>query len=199
MELKPGERIIEANLAREMGVSRAPVREAIRILHKYRIVEMIPRKGSRVVTMSESLVIWLYDVAGELLSLVARRGIEHGDEDEFKNLNEALQILLKSANAADIKGFLQAVTEYAFVSARGTKNPFLVAMITDMWPLARMVLYAAISGGFIDIVKTADLFKQTFQQLERRDPDSAAKVVRKLVEYLRECSLQMLMESSKAM
>ena len=55
MEIKPGERILETNIAKEFGVSRSPIREALRILEKTRLLELIPRRGARVAEMSGSL------------------------------------------------------------------------------------------------------------------------------------------------
>ena len=46
-ELKPGERLMEIHLAERLGVSRTPIREAIRKLELEGLVEMIPRRGKR--------------------------------------------------------------------------------------------------------------------------------------------------------
>ena len=56
-ELKPGERILETKIAAEMGVSRSPVRESLRMLEKNRLVELIPRKGARVTDLSVEAVL----------------------------------------------------------------------------------------------------------------------------------------------
>ena len=61
MEIEPGERILEARIAQELNVSHSPVREAIRILERYRLVELSPRRGARVTDMSERHVGWMFD------------------------------------------------------------------------------------------------------------------------------------------
>ena len=53
-ELEPGERLLEIQLAQRLGVSRTPIREAIRKLELEGLVLMIPRKGAEVAKISES-------------------------------------------------------------------------------------------------------------------------------------------------
>ena len=55
-QLKPGERINEARIAEEFGISRSPVREAIRLLEKNRLVEIVPRKGARVTPITDQYI-----------------------------------------------------------------------------------------------------------------------------------------------
>jgi len=61
-QLEPGSRIIETFWAKELGVSQAPVREAIRDLEAVGLVETVPFKGSRVSTMSEKQISDNYSV-----------------------------------------------------------------------------------------------------------------------------------------
>jgi DNA-binding GntR family transcriptional regulator len=58
-ELKADERIREAELAKELGVSRGPIREGLQILEIKRLVERKPSRGTRVVRMSSSYADWL--------------------------------------------------------------------------------------------------------------------------------------------
>lgn len=69
----PGEKISEVKLAGDMGVSRAPVRESLRLLEKIGLVELMPRKGCRVTNLSRKLIEWEFDILVELYSVVVRR------------------------------------------------------------------------------------------------------------------------------
>ena len=73
MEIEPGERIIETELAEELGVSRSPVREALRNLEKTGLVEIIPRQGARAARLNEEYIESFYDVFTLLFSHVVRR------------------------------------------------------------------------------------------------------------------------------
>jgi DNA-binding GntR family transcriptional regulator len=58
----PGERLVEEQLTRRLGISRAPLREALRLLAQQGLVEHIPRRGARVATLSDTDVRQLYEV-----------------------------------------------------------------------------------------------------------------------------------------
>ena len=61
-ELKPGERLMEITLAEQLGVSRTPVREAIRKLQKEKFVEMVPRKGAYVANLTAKDIIDVLEI-----------------------------------------------------------------------------------------------------------------------------------------
>ncbi|MFW5989280.1 MAG: GntR family transcriptional regulator, partial [Desulfosudaceae bacterium] len=134
LKLLPGERIIEKRVAEETGVSQAPVREALRIMERHYLVEILPRKGARVTEMTHSMLEWLFDVAFLLLPLVARRGIENGQAQDIVDLRQALDVMEKCARENDVVGHIYAIAEYASVSTLGTKNPFLLEMVNQLWP-----------------------------------------------------------------
>jgi len=67
----PGQRLIEEQLTRRLGISRAPLREAMRLLAQQGLVEHIPRRGARVATLSDEDVRELY----ELRALLERHAV----------------------------------------------------------------------------------------------------------------------------
>lgn len=75
-ELKPGERLIEVALAEQLGVSRTPIREAIHKLEQEGLVNMIPRRGAQVASISEKNVHDVLEVRKALESLAARLAVE---------------------------------------------------------------------------------------------------------------------------
>ena len=73
LELKPGERILESQLAEEMGVSRGPVRDSLKALEGRWLVELFPRRGARVADMDKKHIESIYDVLNELFIMFVRR------------------------------------------------------------------------------------------------------------------------------
>lgn len=73
LKLAPGERILEQSISDELGVSRSPIREAIRVLEKKGLVEIVPRCGARVSRVTETLIAGYADVLEVLYGLVVRR------------------------------------------------------------------------------------------------------------------------------
>lgn len=73
LEIPPGERILEQSIAEELGVSRSPVREAMRILEKTGMIEIVPRCGARVKTVTRESIEGFCDVFSLLFGHVVRR------------------------------------------------------------------------------------------------------------------------------
>ncbi|MBA3374842.1 MAG: GntR family transcriptional regulator [Gaiellaceae bacterium] len=71
-ELEPGERLVETRLARELGTSQAPVREALRDLQLLRLVESEPFRGARVRAVDDSQLLPVFPVRAVLEELAAR-------------------------------------------------------------------------------------------------------------------------------
>ena len=71
-ELEPGERLVETRLARELGTSQAPVREALRDLQLLRLVESEPFRGARVRAVDDTQLLPVFPVRAVLEELAAR-------------------------------------------------------------------------------------------------------------------------------
>ncbi len=91
--LKPGERIMEIKLAEELGVSRTPVREAIRKLELEGYVVMMPRRGTYVADMSIRDINEIFEIRTALESLSNSLAAEHITEDELEHLQRLLVII----------------------------------------------------------------------------------------------------------
>ena len=89
--LRPGERLLENQLAEELGVSRTPIREALRMLEIENLVDLIPRKGAQVKKMSEKDikdVLEIRKVLEELASGIAAENITKQEIAELKKLQD---------------------------------------------------------------------------------------------------------------
>jgi DNA-binding GntR family transcriptional regulator len=73
LEMKPGERILETAIAEELGLSRGPIRDSLKILEKYWLVELLPRRGARVTEITEKYINNIFDVLIELYSIFTRK------------------------------------------------------------------------------------------------------------------------------
>ena len=96
--LKPGERLMEIQLADEMGVSRTPVREAIRKLELEGLVVMVPRKGAYVAGVSMKDIHEVYELRSALEALAVTLAAERITDDELEALERQL---LKEAEEKD--------------------------------------------------------------------------------------------------
>lgn len=91
--LKPGQRIMEIKFAEELGVSRTPVREAIRKLELEGYVVMMPRRGTYVADMSIRDINEIFEIRTALESLSNGLAAEHITEDELEHLQRLLVVI----------------------------------------------------------------------------------------------------------
>jgi DNA-binding GntR family transcriptional regulator len=96
-KLKPGDRLIEMQLAEEMQISRFPIREALRYLEKEGLVETKPFKGSQVAQFTEKDMEELYSLRSSLEELAVRILIEDLDEEKIKELETIIQSMQKAS------------------------------------------------------------------------------------------------------
>lgn len=92
-ELKPGERLMEIHLAEKLGVSRTPIREAIRKLELEGLVTMIPRRGAEVAKISEKNLKDVLEVRTCLDSLAVRLACQRITDEQIDDLKRRVMIL----------------------------------------------------------------------------------------------------------
>ena len=91
--LAPGERLLETKLCGELGCSRSPLREALRMLAAENLVTIEPRRGARVAHLTRKGIADLFEVRIELEALAARLAAERGSPEELaalERLNEGM-------------------------------------------------------------------------------------------------------------
>ena len=131
-ELKPGERLMELKLANKLGVSRTPIREAIRKLELEGLVIMSPRKGAEVAEITEDNLRDVLEVRGaleELAMKLACRRIEKGDIGKLKrasqNFNEAL-------TSDDVTKIAEADVAFHDIIYMATNNKRLIQLLNNI-------------------------------------------------------------------
>ncbi|WBB71907.1 GntR family transcriptional regulator [Micromonospora sp. WMMD1128] len=97
----PGERLVEEQLTRRLGISRAPLREALRLLAQQGLVEHVPRRGARVATLSDRDVRELYELRDVLERFAVRAGVPVGRESDLVGLRAALDRMREAVRLGD--------------------------------------------------------------------------------------------------
>ena len=131
-ELKPGERLMELHLAGRLGVSRTPIREAIRMLELEGLVTMIPRKGAEVSRISKQDISDVLEVRGSLDALAVRLSCERITEEEITLLEEAAEAFRKAVHTGDLTAVAQADVLFHDRIAASSKNKRLIQMVNNL-------------------------------------------------------------------
>lgn len=114
-ELTEGERLIEDRLTEQLGISRPPLREALRVLEQEGLIVTRPRRGSMVATLTDQDVFEILTLRTALERLAIELGVPVRDPGRFKNAQEALLEMETCAAAEDRGSLVQA--GYRFHSA----------------------------------------------------------------------------------
>lgn len=111
-ELKPGERLMEIKLANKLGVSRTPIREAIRKLELEGLVLMIPRRGAEVAEITEKSLNDVLEVRKALEELAVQLACERMDEEGLEALKKAAKEFEESLGSEDVTRIAEADVAY---------------------------------------------------------------------------------------
>ncbi|HIS33102.1 MAG TPA: GntR family transcriptional regulator [Candidatus Limivivens intestinipullorum] len=131
-ELKPGERLMEIQLAQRLGVSRTPVREAIRKLELEGLVLMIPRKGAEVAQITRQDLEDVLEVRAALEELAVKDACLHITDEEIKKLRKASEEFQKTLKTNDLVASAQADMEFHEVIYNAADNRRLVQILNNL-------------------------------------------------------------------
>ena len=125
-QLQPGERLMEIHLAEKLGVSRTPIREAIRKLELEGLATMIPRRGAEVARITEKNLKDVLEVRRALDALCAELACERISNEEKSKLKEACNAFEKATRTKDARVIAQADVALHDIIVEATGNERLV-------------------------------------------------------------------------
>ncbi|MCR4716125.1 MAG: GntR family transcriptional regulator [Lachnospiraceae bacterium] len=131
-EFLPGERLMEVSLADRLGVSRTPVREAIRKLELEGLVVMIPRRGAQVASITVTDLKDVLEVRCELEEFAAKLACERITELEKETLKEAEAKFEQAIEKKDLKLIAERDVDFHDVIFNATKNKRLLQMVNNL-------------------------------------------------------------------
>ncbi len=131
-ELEPGERLMEIQLAERLGVSRTPIREAIRKLELEGLVLMIPRRGAEVAKISEKNLRDVLEVRRSLEELAIDLACQRIQEEELETLREAQKEFAAAIAAGDAMEIAQTDEKFHEIIYSGTGNQKLMQILSNL-------------------------------------------------------------------
>ena len=124
-DYKPGDAITEQSLTERFSVSRGPVRDALRILEKEGLIEILPRRGARVTQLTTREVSDIFDIRAVLMGHAARLAARRGDADCLRILKEGYAVLaqnIKNENDLEVHFRVSARMNFALASRSGNEK-----------------------------------------------------------------------------
>jgi DNA-binding GntR family transcriptional regulator len=136
--LQPGDPIDEMALCERYGISRTPLREALKVLNSEGLIELIPRKGSFVRSMDVDELNELFPVMAVLEGLCAREAVENCSTDDLKKLEDMHHKLEQYASKGDIDNYYETNFEFHQAVQDLSGNRTLQRIIGDLRKVLRL-------------------------------------------------------------
>lgn len=186
-EIAQGAKLSETKLAKELDVSRGPLREAIRSLEGMNLIQHIPQQGARVVTLSRELILQIYETREALESKAVALAATQMTSKEIDELHREIDAQSKQMRE-NSGAFVPAESDYRFheMVVRGSKNKVIErALIHELYNLIKMFRY---QNEFANTSSTNSLVehRQIVYAIEQRDPVLAEVTMKRHIVHARE-------------
>lgn len=131
-KLQPGERLMENQLAEKLGVSRTPVREALRMLELENLVELVPRKGAQVLDMSEKDIVNILEVRGVLEGLATSLACKKMTPEQLGELKALEERFEKAVAEKALEEIAEIDEQFHKVIFAASENDKLIQISTNL-------------------------------------------------------------------
>ena len=189
-KLVPGERLMENQLADKLGVSRTPVREALRMLELENLVELVPRKGAQVLDMSEKDITNILEVRSALEGLatsVACKKMSKEDLQQLKNLEVDFE---KAVADNDVEHFVDIDEDFHDLIFAATENDKLINIFRNL----RIQLYryrmAQAKNNETSMSTIVAHHRSIIRAIENHDAEEGATIAQGHIKYQTESILR---------
>lgn len=188
-ELSPGDRIAEARITHELGVSRGPVRESLRLLSRRHLVELLPRKGARVSDFGADDVNSLYDLQNALIKLLVRKVVTCWEPSDLNRFTRLQNTLADAASEGDPLAMIAGSFEFQHAACELVGNTYLTAVIEDLQPSFSRAYYRALTRGEQEMHGLADFVNAVITHIVNDDLAACETLVDQFTEHQRELVL----------
>lgn len=176
-ELKPGERLMEIHLADKLGVSRTPIREAIRKLELEGLVTMIPRRGAEVAQITEKSMSDVLEVRRTLDALCAELACDRISEEGLAALKDACGQFEQCVAGRDAQRIAQADVALHDIILQATGNQRLIQMVNNLAEQMYRYRFEYIKDSS-QHERLVEEHKIIYQSILNKDKDTAAAAAR---------------------
>lgn len=174
-EYAPGSRLVETRIAQELGISQAPVREALRDLEQLGCVVHEPFRGCSVRSMSLDELLEAFPVRAALEALAARLAAERITDDELARLEQLIAAMGEASARGDRSADSQADAAFHETIVAAAGNGTLARQWAQLQPHARTFISLSIPEG--GLAPTPERHLPILDALRARDGERAAAVV----------------------
>lgn len=171
-----GDKIVEAKLADELGVSRTPVREALKQLELDGLVESLPNRGVVVKGITTQDIDDIYAIRLAIEAIAAKWAVERMEDDEVEQLKEIYDLMEFYTFKEDVEKTFELNTKFHETMYRGTKSRYLEHVLKDFQLFIKSTRSESLkSEGRID--RALKEHKHIVDAFKERNADKAVEAV----------------------
>lgn len=189
--LKPGERLMEIHLANKLGVSRTPIREAIRKLELEGLVIMIPRKGAEVAQISWKSLKDVLEVRSALDALAIELACERMEQNELELLYKACESFEDATKTKDTRQIAEADVAFHDIIVLSTENKRLIQLVNNLSEQMYRYRFEYIKDESQHEMLVQE-HKEMYRCIQCKDKKAAADVVKKHIDNQEEAIIRQL-------
>ncbi len=195
-ELKPGERLMEIHLADKLGVSRTPIREAIRKLELEGLVTMIPRRGAEVAQITEKNLKDVLEVRRALDALAVELACDRIDEEGLARLKAACDHFEEETRKGNANRVAQADVALHDIILESGGNDKLIQMISNLsQQMYRYRLeYVKDESHYEQLISE---HRQIYEAICRRDKEGGARAMKTHIDNQEKAVIRMIYQRKK--
>lgn len=176
-ELKPGERLMEIHLANRLGVSRTPIREAIRKLELEGLVTMIPRRGAEVAQITEKSMNDVLEVRRAVDALCVELACDRITEEELEALKAACDAFEQAVRTKDVKKIAKADVELHDIIVQATGNKRLIQLVNNLSEQMYRYRFEYIKD-FTQHEKLVEEHRIIYESIVKKDKETACEAAK---------------------
>ena len=189
-KLVPGERLMENQLAEKLGVSRTPVREALRMLELENLVELVPRKGAQVLDMSEKDITNILEVRSALEGLATSLACKKMTKEDLQQLKNMEVDFEKAVADNDVEHFVDIDEDFHDLIFAATENDKLINIFRNL----RIQLYryrmAQAKNNETSMSTIVAHHRSIIRAIENHDAEEGASIAQGHIKYQTESILR---------
>ena len=174
-KLQPGEMIYETKISKDLGVSRSPVRDALRMLEQIWLVERTPKGSYQVTDLSIENIQQLYETANLLYQYAFAKAAEKATEKDLRQLEKAMTKMEESIDGNDVDLYLENVTKMAHKILEIAGNPLVERIARELMPTAERIQLASVTYLPDQLKKVVSHIRRAYESIVMRNPKEAAK------------------------
>jgi DNA-binding GntR family transcriptional regulator len=196
-QYKSGQRLLERELQRRFGISRAPIREAFHILEKNGLLTNIPRKGRFVRKVNAKDLEENFIVRSTLESLAARLAMPHFGPEDIRKMESAFSGMAACANEDDFQAYYKFHYEFHGIFIRASSNDTLIRILENLRYQTIWFRYSHPSANERSYEYLLPVHREILDLFIKKDIDQLENLVKKHILVSLEGMLRLLATRNK--